>query len=401
MTSLLLLAVLAQGELRVPGFTAYLEPNPDAFEMDEKKGLIGWNDPKTRVAWFGKLAQAGELRIKVRFDSSAHANRFKMTVDGQTRSVLFTDPREGEASFTVAKPGYKKILLEAVGKKGEMLGTPAELVLGGPAAEGAHFNLEPRRNAASVHLGYPIPEDAKVVKFYNEITPREEPVHSYYMACGFKRGYFGIQVNGPTERRIIFSIWDSGAEANDRNKVGQDDRVRLLAKGDGVVAGDFGNEGTGGHSHQIYPWKNGQTYRFCVVAKPEGTATIYSGYFWFPEKKAWGLIASFRAPKDGGYLRGLYSFNENFWGNNGHLRRLAEFRNQWIETEDGVWSELTKARFTHDGTGKVSRKDYAAGAIRDGFYLSNGGFVDNGVKYGDTFDRKPAGKRPDVVGLPR
>jgi len=400
MTSLLLLAALAQSELHVPGFTVYLEPNPDAFEVDEKRGLLGWNDPATEVAWFGKLFQAGDVRVKVDFGPGAHAGAFKLTVDGQTHPATMDGNAADFGTFRIAKPGYKEFRLRAIGKKGESLGSPKELVLSGPASDGAHFNLVPRRNAASVHLGYPIPESAKVTKFYNEITAREDPVHSYYMACGFKRGYFGMQVNSPTERRIIFSIWDSSAEANDRNKVGQEDRVKLLAKGDGVVAGDFGNEGTGGHSHQIYMWKKGQTYRFCVVAKPEGTATIYSGYFWFPEKKAWGLIASFRAPKDGGYLRGLYSFNENFWGNNGHLRRLAEFRNQWIETEDGTWTELTKARFTHDGTGKADRKDYAAGPIRDGFYLSNGGFIDNGVKYGDTFDRSPAGKKPDVTGLP-
>ena len=41
----------------------------------------------------------------------------------------------------------------------------------------------------------------------------EDPVHTYYMACGFQRGYFGMQVNSPTERRIIFSVWDTGAGA--------------------------------------------------------------------------------------------------------------------------------------------------------------------------------------------
>ena len=44
---------------------------------------------------------------------------------------------------------------------------------------------------------------------------------TYYMACGWHRGYFGMQVNSPTERRIIFSVWDSGGEAVDRSKVGR------------------------------------------------------------------------------------------------------------------------------------------------------------------------------------
>ena len=68
------------------------------------------------------------------------------------------------------------------------------------------------------------------------MTVKTDPVGSYYMACGFRRGYFGIQVNSPTERRIIFSVWDSGTEAVDRSKVSAEDRVQLMGKGEGVVA---------------------------------------------------------------------------------------------------------------------------------------------------------------------
>ena len=188
-----------------------------------------------------------------------------------------------------------------------------------------------------------------------------------------------MQVNSPTERRLIFSVWDSGSEAKDRAKVGDDDKVRLLAKGEGVFADSFGNEGTGGHSHLVYNWKTGHTYRFLVAAQPDGTATIYSGYFFFPEKHQWGLIARFRAPKDGSYLHGLYSFDEDFSSANGQKKRLAEFGPQWIKTADGTWTELTRAVFTH--TGKDSRTDYDAGAIGSRFYLTGGGFVDGNVKY--------------------
>ncbi|MBN9502299.1 MAG: hypothetical protein BGO01_13370 [Armatimonadetes bacterium 55-13] len=402
MTSLAILAVLAQSELRIPGFTAYLSPNPEAFEVSERRGVVGWNDPATHILWFGKFAQSGNVKVEVQITGGKGAgSSFRMSFAGQTK-VAKSDA-SGSVDFGVfklGKAGYQKFDLSALGKKGTAFGTPSALVLSGPGTAGAHFNVESRRNAASVHLGYPTPEDAKVVKFYNEVTAKEDPLHTYYCAIGFRRGYFGMQVNSPTERRIIFSIWDSGNEANDRDKVGAEDRVKLLAKGPNVVAGDFGNEGTGGHSHEVYNWKKGQTYKFLVTAKPEGTATIYSGYFFFPEKKAWQLIASFRAPKDGGYLRGFYSFDENFWGTNGYLLRKAEFGNQWMQTEDGTWTEVTKARFTHDPTGKEARKDYSAGPKGTAFFLANGGFEDNGVKYGDTFERKPTGRKPDISTLP-
>ena len=393
MTPLFLLALMSQGDVRVPAFTAYLEPNPDAFEVEGRDAYSEWTDPSTHVLWFGKLRQAGDLSVKVHFAKAE--GLYKLELDGKTHTAKVGEGGIADfGRFQISKAGYKRFKLVALGTKGSAQGVPEELLLSGTASEGSHFNLVPRRNAASVHLGYPTEQGAKIVKFYNEIVASEEPVYTYYMACGFHRGYFGMQVNGPKERRVIFSIWDAGNEAVDRNKVATDNRVRLLAKGPNVVAGDFGNEGTGGHSHLVYNWKKGDTYRFLVTVKPEGTTTTYSGYFYFPEKKSWGLIATFRAPKDGSYLGGLYSFNENFGGSNGHLQRKAEFRNQWIQTEDGKWTELTKARFTHDATGRKDRKDYAAGPVRNGFFLSNGGYIDNGVKLGDSFNRKQGGKKP-------
>jgi hypothetical protein len=50
------------------------------------------------------------------------------------------------------------------------------------------------------------------------------------MACGWHRGYFGMQVNSESERRIIFSVWDSGNEAVDRAKVDDVNRVKLMRR---------------------------------------------------------------------------------------------------------------------------------------------------------------------------
>ena len=78
-----------------------------------------------------------------------------------------------------------------------------------------------------------------------------------------------MQINSPTERRIIFSVWDSGGEAVSRSKVADTNRVLLMGKGEGVNSGDFGNEGTGGHSHLKYNWKTGEKQRFIVTARHE------------------------------------------------------------------------------------------------------------------------------------
>jgi len=390
----LLAALVLQSDIAIPGFTAYSEPDSDAIEMDEQRGFVKWTDPSKAIVWHGKLLTAGDARVRVRFEGAPANRTFRMTVDRQVRRASVKDDVADFGTFRITKPGYEAFKLEALGRAGSPLGVPTALLLNGPALAGAQFNLKPRRNAASVHLGYPIAEGVKATRFYAEVEAREDPLHTYYEVCGFRRGYFGIQVNSPTERRIIFSIWDAGSEAVDRGKVADENRVKLLEKGEGVVASDFGSEGTGGHSHLVYPWKKGQTYRLMATAKPVGNATEYAGYFWFPETKTWGIIAKFRAPKDGGYLKGLYSFNENFWGTNGNLKRAAVFKNQWIQLEDGSWQELTKARFTCDGTGKADRFDYLAKPFGEGFWLQNGGYEDNGIKLGDVLDRKATGVHP-------
>jgi hypothetical protein len=401
-----LLAILAAltpvtvaGEsLHVPACTAYIEPDANGLPVSEKLGIERWSDARKRIAWHGRCA-AGRLDATVAVALPAGASAtLRLSVAGQERTATVTGMGEqpvmaGFGSYELAQAGWQTLTLDGLERKGETFGRVVELLLDGPALAGAHFNLKPRRNAASVHLGYPTPKDAAITAFYNEVTVRTEPLWSYYMACGFHRGYFGIQVNSASERRVIFSVWDSGNEGVERRKVADDDRVQLLAKGEGVVADDFGNEGTGGHSHLVYPWKSGLTYRFLVTAKPDGTHTVFSGWFHFPERQRWELIASFRAPKDGGPLRGLYSFNEDFIGANGDLRRLAEFGNQWTRTADGAWHELLTARFTHDATGKADRLDYGAGVVDGRFYLSNGGFVADGAHAGMEFIR-PATRQP-------
>lgn len=389
--------------VRIPASMAYSEPDPEALHID-RRGLTDWSQSAEKLVWYGKIARPGRLTAALTVRLPEHASaRYALTVGGRTLTGHAAGGA-GDSAVTVelgaveVGAGYQRFELRGIARSGPTYGDVGQLVLGGAAAEGARFTTVPeQRGAPSVHLRYPIPAGARAEWFYAEVTAKTDPLWSYYMACGWHRGYFGMQVNSPTERRIIFSVWDSGSEGIDRNKVGEDDRVKLLAKGDGVVAESFGNEGTGGHSHLIYNWKTGGTYRFLVAAQPEGSATIYSGYFYFPERKQWGLIARFRAPKDGAYLHSLYSFDEDWNSANGQRKRLAEFGSQWIKTADGAWTELTTAVFTH--TGKDIRTDYDAGAVGARFYLSGGGFKDGGVKYRDTLHR-PATGRPPTIPLP-
>jgi hypothetical protein len=394
----------ALAELRVPASTAYLDPDPEGTRVSERRGVTGWKDPALKVLWFGEFKTVGDLDASIALRLSQGAtSKLRLTVGRQSRETSVVGAGDAEvtarfAGFEVKEPGYVRFELASLNAAGQPAGDLGALLLDGPAVADAHFNLEARRNAASVHLFYPTPKDAPIDGFYNEVTAVEDPTATFYMACGWHRGYFGMQVNSATERRIIFSVWDSGTEAVDRAKVAKEDRVQLLAKGDGVVASDFGNEGTGGHSHLVFPWKTGAPQRFFVTAKPkDATHTIYTGYYLASGEQRWRLIASFKAPKDGSYLRHLHSFSENFWGSNGHLRRKALYGDQWMRTADGGWTELTVASFSHDPTGKQARLDRFMGVEDGRFFLSQGGFIPGSTPYGEKFTRLPTGKAPEIV----
>ncbi len=397
----------ARAELEIPAFTAYLSPDADGARVSERSGITRWQDPNLKVEWFGEIKTPGKLDAKVTLRlAAADSSKLRLTVAGQSREATATGAGTNLVnvdfgSFEIKSPGYQRFTLESLNPSGKSAGDLSALILDGPATKDAHFNLKERRNAASVHLAYPVARGTNVQAFYCEITGVEDPLWTYYMACGWHRGYFGMQVNSPTERRIIFSVWDSGNEAVSRDKVGAADRVTLVAKGEGVYSGDFGNEGTGGHSHLKFNWKTGEKQRFLVSAKPvDETHTVFSGYYFRPDKQEWMLISSWKAPKDGGWLRGLHSFSENFGGANGQLQRKALYGNQWLQTDTGEWIEITTASFSHDPTGKADRLDRFMGVENGQFFLSHGGFVEGFTKFGEKFNRPATSRPPSDLKLP-
>jgi len=398
----------AQTKITVPFYTAYRTTH-DAGVLDIgssiRKDAYVLSDTSKRVRFYIHNSRTGELHIALNALSVKTAKQLTLEVKGKKMNVVipvFTSAKEVKiGTIQLIDTGFVELIFSLKKQLPGTLGI-GNLMLSGTAAEGLRFNKQSRLNSASVHLRYPLADSIKAISFYNEITVPQgyDPLYSYYMATGFSRGYFGIQVNSKNERRVIFSAWDAGNEAIDRGKVADSNKVKLLAKGDAVVANDFGNEGTGGHSHWVYNWKAGETYRFLVTALTDSASqtTIYTGYFFIPELQRWKLIAAFRAPKDGNTLNKLYSFNENFVGENGHLQRKALFGNQWVQQQrGGRWVALTDAIFTTDATGKAGdRFDYGAGVTNEQFYLWNGGFRKQESKQNDQFKRPNTGKAPVI-----
>jgi FKBP-type peptidyl-prolyl cis-trans isomerase len=391
----------------IPAYTGYAVPaeKEDTQLFSSKNGLQNWIDPQQKISWFFYVKNPGEIQLSLVTNKINTGSTIEVAVAGKVfRTKLISSAALKKTSvgkLQITDTGFYSITISGIKKVGKSISNIQSLELKGTATVGIHFNPVERRNAASVHLKYPLEDSVKAMAFYSEIMVPEgaDHLYSYYMACGFKRGYFGIQVNSPSERRVIFSVWDAGNEAIDRNNVPDSNKVKLLAKGYNVVANDFGNEGTGGHSHFVYPWKTGEKYQFMVFALTDSlkSNTIYSGYFFIPETGKWKLIASFRAPKDGNYLQNLYSFSENFWGLNGQLERKAYFGNQWIQKSNGRWEELLTSKFSYDATGKAGHRiDYSAGVDGKQFYLSHGGFKPANIQFGQSLFRQATDQRPNV-----
>lgn len=249
------------------------------------------------------------------------------------------------------------------------------------------------RAARSVHLVYPAPDGTL---FYNEATVEEVVPGSYFMACGFARGYFGIQELGDGSKRVLFSVWDPTA-GDDQNAVAKHDQVEVLSQGDGVEAKRFGGEGTGGQSFWSYNWQLGHTYKFLVSSKVEGEKTTFSGYFYVPEQGRWQHMATFRTQTGGAPLKNYYSFIEDFRrdGASANEIRRARFGNGWVKTMTGDWVALRRARFSADGN---TQMHINAGVSGNAFYLQNGGATKNVTLLSTVMERPIEGLNlPDEV----
>jgi endonuclease/exonuclease/phosphatase family metal-dependent hydrolase len=270
--------------------------------------------------------------------------------------------------------------------------------------QGQQSSEQPRA-CRSVHLFYPAPESTA---FYNEVTITKSTPGTYFMACGFSKGYFGIQELSGGKKIVLFSVWEPGKQ-NNPNITPEDRRVKELAAGENVRVKRFGGEGTGGQSFYDYQWKIGQTCRFVVYAKAAGDRTEYAGYFYVPEESRWQHMATFSTLADKHLLRGYYSFVEDFVrnGKSAQISRRSEFGNGWVLTGDATdaktqtWQPLTSARFSADNT---PTDNIDAGSVNDRFFLATGGDTRNAttklreVTRLAKAERKPPLDCPDAFG---
>jgi hypothetical protein len=342
-----------------------------------------------QVALKIKSQNTGKIICRLDAGGKATTTKVKASADYVTLPV---------ATYTITKSGYHYIDVKQV--TGNQLPDVLAAVLSGPASLGVKFNNSQYKGAPATHLTYKVPGDSVAAWFYSEIAvPKvaDSTVNAYYETNGFNGGYMGIQHNSKNEKRFIFSIW-SNYNTNDPKQIPSDYAITLIKKGEGVFTGEFGNEGSGGHSHLVFDWKADVVYKLLVGAKPAGDHTIYTAYYYAPENGQWKLIAQWDKTKTGGkLLTGLYSFVENF-GDNGMDYFSARYGNQWICTPSGKWMELTTARFTTTADKvKHPRFDYGSGVDGKWFYMFSGGFKTVGTTPAGTIITRQANGTPPAI----
>ena len=396
-------SVFAQAQQLVVGLSGngYVTRQQGGAQITEN-GVAQWTNPQSVVSvyFYQHQPTTADLSLLAKGHAEIKVSYGKKSFNVQLQSDDFTQVPVG--SIDVRQAGYVRIDLQGVSKQGEHFGEIKQLIADRVAGKSNYvkdFSDYWGRRGPSVHLAYALPE-GDTEWFYNEVTvPKEgETMHSYYMAAGFGEGYFGMQYNSPTERRILFSVWSPFDTQNPKD-IPDDQKIKMLRRGKEVHIGEFGNEGAGGQSYLKYPWKAGRTYKFLMQVRPDGKGnTVYTAYFYATEEKEWRLIASFLRPQTDTWYRHPHSFLENFNPEQGYLSRKVLFGNQWARSKEGQWTRITDATFTHDATANAKvRLDYQGGKTRDNrFYLKMGGFFNESVPMGTKFHAEPAGHAPEI-----
>ena len=386
----------------IPANKAYAEPfapgRPGVsipVGYPENKGIVSyWRDQTKSVVWylyqkngsydfsFNNIVDEGktlefELTVTPTYQIAGFKNlKKKLTFKGTGKSdSLFV------ANILVPNTGYFRYELKPISNPASAIKINS-LVFKSLQPNG-QVNQTDYQSSPSVHLSFST--TAPTTKSYNWIyqeilVPKGgDPLATYYMSLGFFRGYMGIQTNSTTERRVLFSVWDSKDAENDKS-ITKQDFVSFVDKDEATTINSFGGEGTGGQSYvKTADWKTDEPVKFIMNIKAEDNNSVLLSAWYQLKGQDWKYVATWRAPKEHRMFDGFYSFIENFGHTNGQLRREAYYYNAWgKEASTGKWLNFNKVRFSNTD-GKVGQRvDFEQGVspkFADRFYMSSGGYT--------------------------
>lgn len=210
-------------------------PSTDAIST---KGITAWTQANTQYSLFFNSDKALRCRIKLigTMDPN-HAIRLK--IGALVRTISPDAQGEIDAGEFSISAGYQEVSLQGIRKKLTNYADLTDLRIEiNEDLSGISFvkdNVDNRfywgRRGPSVHLTYTVPAGPNFKWMYNEVSiPLQmDPIGSYFMANGFGEGYFGMQVNSETERRILFSVWSPYVTDNPAS-IPEDQKIKLIKK---------------------------------------------------------------------------------------------------------------------------------------------------------------------------
>jgi hypothetical protein len=223
--------------------------------------------------------------------------------------------------------------------------------------------LLPAAPCAAQHLWWDKDGQEDATCLYGETIVLATMPGFYYSSAGWwpgeaAGGYCGIQHNRPTERRTIFSIWDTSPTLHPA--VTEADRRTFF--------GRFGGEGEGGHTHMRWDWREREVFRFFLRKQPgQAPDTTDARYYIYDSRrKTWIHSGTITSPNDnkpkivGTIGGGLNSFLENFAGADKAVPKLALY-SLWLGPQpdqlrcltkcggDGIWGQLDGRYFLAEG----------------------------------------------------
>lgn len=387
---------------KIPANKAYVEPfgpgRPGVsvpVGYPESKGIVAnWRDKSKSVVWYlyqkagsyelsfnNTVEQGKNLDFELKVSATYANSGFK----GLTKKITFKGTGQPDSLFAtkidVPQTGYFRYELKPVSDPASAIKIEA-LTFKSLRPDG-QVNQTDYQSSPSVHLSFSTTD--QTTKAYNwiyeEILVPEggDPLATYYMSLGFFRGYMGIQTNSETERRVLFSVWDSKDAEHDQT-ITQHDYVSLVDKGEATTVNSFGGEGTGGQSYvKTANWQTGKPVKFLMnISRQNNNSVVLSAWYKL-EGQDWQYVASWRAPKEQRLFDGFYSFIENYGYTNGQLRREAYYYNAWgREDATGKWVNFNKVRFSNTDGKEGQRVDFEQGVspkFPDRFYMASGGYT--------------------------
>jgi hypothetical protein len=306
------------------------------------------------VLWFGNIEAVGELNaaVALRLPSNS-ASKLRLNIAGQSREATARGDGTNDVlvrfgKFEIKTPGYQRFALEALNASPPFGDLSALVSTGRPRTTRTSISSRaatPRRCISGIHF-----QTARTSPHSTVRSPDSKirsPLTTWRAA-----GIAAISDAGQQQdraRRIIFSVWDSGNEAVSRGKVADENRVTLVAKAKASISGDFGNEGTGGHSHLKYNWKTGEKQRFHRHRAADEQHFHHLLRLLVPSREAAVDAHLFMARADGRRLAARIVFlQREFRRQQRPSRAQSALRKPMDSADNGAWIELTTASFSHD-----------------------------------------------------